>query len=307
VPEEKLLFVQLNHLGDSGRIEQTFAEFTDELWRAVDELDIDRFVLDIRYNIGGDGSLVLPFVHEIIKRDAIDRKGTLFAVVGRATFSAGVMLARALEEHTAVTFVGEPPGAYWKHYGDGTSFELPASGLVVWVSTIYHQLSSYAGDQRALGIELPAPFSSADWLGGGDPALAEIRASADRALLANVFREQGAAAGLAAYEERLAHYGGVDWWEPFTLQSLNSIGHELLDAGRYEDALAAYRLNARRHPEHWRVWYSLGRAQRRQGDLEAAIANYEKALAVDPFNNLAPFQREALEEMRSQPPGAQPK
>ena len=123
-------------------------------------------------------------------------------------------------------------------------------------------------------------------------------------LLANVFREQGAEAALAAYEERLAEYGGVEWWEPFTLQSLNSLGHELLDAGRYDDALAAYRLNARRHPDHWRPWYSLARAQRQHGDREQAIANYEKALAADPFNNLAPYQRAALAELRAAPSGS---
>lgn len=85
---------------------------------------------------GGDGSLIHPIVHGLIQRDAINRKGTLFTVVGRATFSAGVMLAQALEEHTHTTFVGEPPGAYWKHFGDATSFELPNSKLLVWVSTL---------------------------------------------------------------------------------------------------------------------------------------------------------------------------
>ncbi len=299
LPEEKLYYVQIGHMGDSARREQTFAEFNASIWEEVDKLEVDRLVLDIRYNIGGDGSLVRQMVHEIIKRDAINRKGVLFTVVGRATFSAGVMLARALEEHTETTFVGEPPGAYWAHYGDGTSFELPSSGLTVWVSTIYHQLSSYAGDQRLLEIELPAPFASVDYFAGGDPALDEIRAAADRPLIANVFRERGGEAGVAVYDQRLDDYGGIDWWAPFTLQALNSLGHELLDAGRYEDALAAYRLNTRRYPEHWRVWYSLARAQKKHGDREAAIANYERALAADPFNNLAPYQREALEELRA--------
>ena len=135
LPEEKLYYVQLSYLGDSGRRKQTFAEFNASIWEEVDRLDVDRFVLDIRYNFGGDGSLVQQMVHDIIKRDAINRKGVLFTVVGRTTFSAGVMLARALEEHTETTFVGEPPGAYWASYGDGTSFELPSSGLTVWVST----------------------------------------------------------------------------------------------------------------------------------------------------------------------------
>ena len=293
----KLFYVQLNSLGDSHRRNQTFAEFNDSLWRAVDAADIDSLVIDIRYNIGGDGSLVNSFVHEIIKRDRVNRKGTIFAVVGRATFSAGVMLARALEEHTEATFVGEPPGAYWQHYGDGTSFRLPNSGLEVWVSTIYHQLSSYTEGRRVMPIELPAQFASADYFGLRDPALEQIHGSRDRPLLAEIFRRRGAEQALEAYERRLAEYGAVEWWAPFTLAELNRLGHELLDAGRADDALAAYRLNARRHPNHWRPWHSLGRAHRKLGHTEAAIESYQRALEVDPFNNLAPYQRQALAEL----------
>ena len=295
---EKLFYVQISFMGNSGRRGQTFAEFNDSVFEAVDRHDVDTFVLDIRHNFGGNGGLVQQFVHEIIKRDEINRKGTLFTVVGRTTFSAGVMFAQAMEEHSETTFVGEPPGAYWASYGDGSSFELPHSSLLVWVSTIYHQLSSYAGDQRVLEIELPARFSSSDYLNGADPAIEQILASRTRPLIANVFRERGAEAALEVYEERMAEYGGVDWWAPFTLSSLNSLGHELLEADRYDDALAAYRLNARRHPEHWRVWYSLARAQQRHGDRDQAIENYERALAADPFNNLAPSQREALAELQ---------
>ena len=38
---------------------------------------------------------------------------------------------------------------------------------------------------------------------------------------------------------------------------------------------------------------------------EAAIANYERALAADPFNNLAPYQRKALEDLQT-PEAASP-
>jgi len=298
--EKRLFYVQFNYLGDSRRRGQTFKEFNDSLWQYADGKKIDYFVIDNRYNIGGDGSVVNTFVHELIKRDAIDSKGNLFAIVGRATFSAGVMFARALEEHTEATFVGEPPGAYWQHYGDGTSFHLPNSGLEVWVSTIYHQLSSYTEGRDTMPIELPAGFTSADYFGERDPALEQILRSGQRPLLANVFREQGGERALELYERRLEEYGGVDWWSPFSLAELNRLGHELLEAERWDDAIAAYRLNARRHPEHWRPWYSLGRAYRKIGRTQKAIESYEKALEVDPFNNLAPIQHEALEELRAE-------
>ncbi len=293
----KLFYVQINYMGDSGRRKQTFVEFSRAAWKAVDGAPIDHMVIDLRYNIGGDGSLVNDLVHEVIKRDRINRKGRLFVVVGRATFSAGVMLAHALDEHTEATFVGEPPGAYYKSYGDNTSFTLPHSGLVVWVSTIYHQLSSYVGETREMPIELPAQFSSLDYFGGRDPALAAIRASFEEPPLAVVFRERGGAAGVAEYEKRAEAYGGVDWWAPFTLGELDHLGDEFRDSERWDDAIAAYTLNARRHPNHWRVWYSLADLYRLKGERLKAIENYRKALEVDPFNNQAPDQRARLEEL----------
>ncbi len=297
--EPRLFYVQINAIGDSHRRGETFAELSDSLWRAADGRNIDFFVIDLRYNSGGDGSLVRDFVHEIIRRPEIDRKGTLFTLVGRKTFSAAVMLARALEEHTETTFVGEPMGAYWRHYGDGTSFRLPHSGLEVRVSTVYHQLSSYGGERRTMPIELPAPFTSADYFGRRDPALERILASRDRPLLASVFRDQGAAAALAVYEERLEEYGGVDWWQPISLHELGRLGQELAAEKRWDDAVAAHRLNCRRHPDHWRVWWNLGRALQAAGDRGGAIESFEKALAAAPFNNLASYQRARLEELRA--------
>ena len=296
IEPEKLFYVQINSMGD-GR-DETFHQFLERLWRTVDEAEVEAFVLDIRYNSGGDGSLVMPFVHGIIKRDRLNRYGRLFTIVGRSTFSAAVMLAAAMDQHTETVFVGEPMGAYYKHFGDGTSFQLPNSGLEVWVSTVYHQLDSYAGETALSPIQLPAQFSSRDYFEGRDPALRQIRTAADRPPLAALFRERGAKVALAAYERRQREYGGVPWWEPISMHDLNALGHELAESDRWDDAFAAFHLNARRHPDHWRVWYSLGRAHKERGDIESAIENYEKALAVDPFNNLASYQRQALEELR---------
>ena len=118
------------------------------------------------------------------------------------------------------------------------------------------------------------------------------------ALLVMMILAGGAAAALTDYEKRLAEYGSVEWWEPFSLHELGRVGRDLGEEDRWEDALAAHRLNTRRHPDHWRVWWNLGRALQRTGDREGAIESYERALAVDPFSNLANYQRERLEELR---------
>jgi hypothetical protein len=47
-------------------------------------------------------------IHRLIRSDKINQAGRLFVVVGRYTFSAGMMLAAEIERHTDAVFVGEP-------------------------------------------------------------------------------------------------------------------------------------------------------------------------------------------------------
>lgn len=296
-PEKKLFYVQVNFMGDSSRRNQTFEEFVKALFDQADALEIEKFVVDLRYNIGGDGSLVNSFVHELIKHESINQAGKLFVITGRDTFSAGVMLVHALDEHTEATFVGEPPGAYYQHFGDATNVVLSNSGITLWVSTIYHQLSAYTRLHQVMPIEFPAQFSAAEYFAGADPALDVILKSSEQPPLIKMFRDHGSVEALREYDKRQQQFGSVLWWAPFTLDELDGLGDEFRTAQKWDDALAIYELNASRHPDHWRVWHSLAGLHAELGNSESALENYHKALEADPYNNLAIEQRTRISEL----------
>lgn len=288
LPGSKTLYAQINGWWDRG--EEGFAGFNRELWETVDREAPRRIVLDLRYNAGGNGALFDPMLHEIIRRPEIDRPDRLFVLIGRRTFSASVLAVGKLVEHTRATLVGEPMGAPLNAYGDARSLELPESGLALYVSEYFWQAGFPTDDRTVFSPHVPAPFASADFFAGRDPALDGIERDGARSLL-DLFESEGAAAALAAYE-RYAAAG--DWWLPASERELNSFAYRLLRSGRTADARAAFELNSRLFPDSWNVWDSFGEALLEAGELDRAAASYRRSLELNPGNGNA---RDMLDEI----------
>ncbi len=54
-----------------------------ELLAFVDTHPIERFIIDLSSNGGGDSRIMRPLIGELKKRAEINRKGHLFAAIGR--------------------------------------------------------------------------------------------------------------------------------------------------------------------------------------------------------------------------------
>ena len=105
--------------------------------QAADEHEIDQFVIDLRSNGGGNNQLIEPLVAAISGNPRLDRRGVLYTLIGRRTFSAAGNLATALERRTKTLFAGEPSGFTPNQYGDAVRLPLPRSKIIVRISTRY--------------------------------------------------------------------------------------------------------------------------------------------------------------------------
>ena len=110
---------------------------------------------------------------------------------------------------------------------------------------------------------------------------AQPRLHTDEAAFVALLREQGVAAATRAWREAIAEDPRA---RLFRESTLNGIGYEFLEQHRAQDALAAFELNAAAYPGSADVHDSLGEARRRAGDTSGAIASYERALAMNPWN-----------------------
>jgi tetratricopeptide repeat protein len=168
----KLVYCQFNIIRDLPN--ETVAQFGERLVKFVNENDVDGLVLDLRWNNGGNTLLAQPFLHQIMRSEKINRRGSLFVVIGRRTFSAAQNLATFLERHTNAIFVGEPTGSSPNFVGEEEFFTLPYSGMAANVSELLWQ-SAWPWDRRTwIAPLLYSPPTFAAFRRSQDPALEAI-------------------------------------------------------------------------------------------------------------------------------------
>jgi hypothetical protein len=120
---------------------ESLAQFAERMFRFIDEHPVEKLIIDMRDNYGGNGSLNRSLLHGLIRAKKLQAPGTVFVLVGRHTFSAAMMFASDLEEHTNAIFLGEPTAGAPNSYGDSRKIVLPESGLTLRVSKLYWQKS----------------------------------------------------------------------------------------------------------------------------------------------------------------------
>ena len=101
----RIVFVQFNDV--SNKDSESVADFSRRLFEFVDIHPVEKFVIDLRWNTGGNNYLNKPLLLGIIKSSKIDRRESLFVIVGRRTFSATQNFVNDLENYTATIFVIE--------------------------------------------------------------------------------------------------------------------------------------------------------------------------------------------------------
>jgi tetratricopeptide (TPR) repeat protein len=174
--EERTVYCQFNRVADGPR--ESLAEFSRRLLEHVAEHDVDRLVIDVRANGGGNTFLEMPFLHGLIG-SKVNRRGRLFVIIGRATFSAAQNFATLVQRHTEAVFAGEPTGSSPTFVGESVEFRLPFSGLRANVSDLLWQ-SSWPMDYRTwIAPTIYAPPTFEAFGANRDPAMEAVLACRD--------------------------------------------------------------------------------------------------------------------------------
>jgi Peptidase family S41 len=167
LPGDKAIYFKYNSCQEiPGR---PFAAFVRELFAAADAGPVEKIVVDLRHNGGGNSAVFGPFLDELKKRPAYLVKGRLAVIVGRRTFSSAVLNALDLKKSAAAVFVGEPSGGKPNHHGELQTLRLPESGLTVTYSTKYFQVVD--GDPEAILPDIAVEQTFAEYRAKVDPVL----------------------------------------------------------------------------------------------------------------------------------------
>lgn len=156
-----------------------FWRFAREVRRALNQQPVQRVIVDLRGNGGGNSQQFRYLLLPGLRRFAAGHGGALYAVIDRGTFSSGMLNAAELHRHAGAILVGEPSGGKPNGYGEVEHFRLPNSGLTVWYSTKYVLAYPERGDAPALVPDVQVPVSSAAYFAARDPVLDSLLSGPD--------------------------------------------------------------------------------------------------------------------------------
>lgn len=172
LPEQKVVYCQYNSVRNDAS--ETFEQFCTRLFKFVEENDLEKLIVDLRWNGGGNTFLNRPLIHGLIRCTKINEPGKLFVVIGRNTFSAAQNCTTDIEMHTKATFVGEPTGSSPNFIGESIKIELPYSKMVGSVSDLYWGRSWPMDYRTWIAPQLYAPPTFAAYKDNRDVALEAV-------------------------------------------------------------------------------------------------------------------------------------
>lgn len=147
-----------------------------KLFQFIDSNPTKHLVIDMRQNGGGDFFEGYKHLIQPLKiRPAINQRGRLFVIIGRATFSAAMANAIHFRKETNAILVGEPIGERPNSYSENDEMTLPNSRLVVSYSTRYYKFLEE--DVPAVMPDKRIDPNWADFLAGRDPVMDWILSS----------------------------------------------------------------------------------------------------------------------------------
>jgi hypothetical protein len=172
LPEQKLAWIQYNAIANDPK--EAFPDFCKRVFKFINENAVEKLVVDLRWNGGGNTFLSRPLVHGLIANEKINQPGKLFVIVGRNTFSAAMNTSTLIERHTSAIFVGEPTGSSPNFIGESIRVELPYSKMFGSISDLYWQTSWPMDHRPWIAPLLHTPPTFAAYRQQRDPALEAI-------------------------------------------------------------------------------------------------------------------------------------
>ncbi|MGH7652406.1 MAG: hypothetical protein ACREMS_11275 [Gemmatimonadaceae bacterium] len=171
LPDTRTLYTQINTIQQKPT--DSLRAFMARAIAAADSAGAQKFVVDLRLNGGGDGTLNNFIMLPLIK-SKYDTPGHLYVLTGRRTFSAAQMLVTELMKYTTSIFVGEPTASHGNHFGDSYRIVMPNSKVTVRVSTLWHQYLDSRDKRMMIEPDIAAPLTFADYAAGRDPVLRAV-------------------------------------------------------------------------------------------------------------------------------------
>lgn len=301
LPESKTVYVRQSQIQDDAT--EAIPAFYKKVFDFIDKNDVERLVLDVRMNGGGNNYKNKPIVTGIIESKKINQPGKLFVIIGRRTFSACQNLVNELSNYTNALFVGEPTAENINFYGDNRRVLLPNSKTPVFLSFAWWQDKPQWENGPWLAPKLAVDMSFEDYLSNKDPVLeACLNFSGKNAVIDPVgqLRELFAAGKMDEVETEAKKMAADTRYRYINFEDqFNKSGYDLVNANKLESAIFVFQLNTKLFPKSANAWDSLAEAYWLSRQKDKAIEYYNKAIELDPNGVTGDNARKMLRQINS--------
>jgi len=299
IPEKKTVYVRQSQVQDDPSAD--IPTFYAEVFDFIDKNEVDKLVIDVRLNGGGNNYKNKPVVAGIMASKKINKPGSLFVIIGRRTFSACQNLINEFDNYTNAIFVGEPSAENVNFYGDNRTVTLPNSKYNIRLSFAWWQDKPQWENADWQAPHLAVDMSFEEYKTNKDPVLDTILEFNNTnflldpmGYLKDLFMKQEYAL-VQTEAKRLVNdpsYQFVDFESDF-----NNAGYRLLGQQQFDGAIFVLEMNTKLFPKSANAWDSLAEAHLKSKNLEKAIEYYNKAIALDPSGPTGDNARNMLRQM----------
>ncbi|NNK12368.1 MAG: tetratricopeptide repeat protein [Flavobacteriaceae bacterium] len=297
--DQKTVYVRQSQIQDDSI--QPIPEFYAEVFDFIDTHEVDKLILDVRLNGGGNNYKNKPVVTGVIANKKINQPGKFVVIIGRRTFSACQNLVNELHTYTNAIFIGEPTAENINFYGDNNPLTLPNTQMKAYLSFAWWQDKPQWENRPALYPQIATGLTFEQYRSNQDPALEAALAYSDGNFIANpmnYFTElftSGKADQIQPEAERMLKDPSYQFFD-FEAE-FNRAGYAMINSEQYEEAFFIFKLNTELFPESANAWDSLAEAYWKAGDVAKAKELYNKAIALDPEGDIGDHAKAKLLEI----------
>lgn len=299
MPEENAVYVRHSQIQHDP--EEDTETFYKRVFDFIKSNNVQKLVIDVRLNGGGNNYFNKPVIKEIIKSENINQVGNLFVLIGRRTFSACQNLVNEMSNYTNAIFVGEPTSENINFYGDNRRVELPNSKIPAYLSFAWWQDKPQWENNEWLPPHIAVDMSFEQYKSNQDPILAAaFNYSEEHYILdpmtyfTDLFMK-GEIDKLKSEAARMVNNKNYRFFD-FEGQ-FNRAGYNLLSNGQTKEAIFVFQMITDLYPASANAWDSLAEGFLKAGDKEKARELYNKAISLDKEGYVTKNAQEMLNKM----------
>ncbi len=170
--DSKTLIFHYN--GVANKADETVGTFSEKLRTAMHDKPVDKLVVDLRWNGGGNNFLNVPLLNVIAGDPVINKPGHLYVLTTTNTFSAAICFTEQLDRYTNAIIVGEPTCSAPNFIGESIPITLPCTGMKGSISNLFWQNGPAMDARRWVAPQIFVPYRFADCISGRDVYLEAV-------------------------------------------------------------------------------------------------------------------------------------